>query len=135
MAIHARQVFQDNLNRKAGPQPVSGRFDLRVLGDMPDDLDATWTNLTDPAVELVWPQGVKATLRVEGSSAFIAGASPSTLDAIAVEPQTHAPQGLRRLVAAEPGGLTMLAPQGTLSLVVRLAFEQLPTSRQLTQAR
>ena len=63
-------------------------------------------------------------MRIEASSAFVAGASPSAMDAVAVEPQTHAPQGLRRLLAGEPGGLTMLAPRKRLSLIVRLAFEE-----------
>ena len=124
LAIHARDVFRDNLDSKAHPQPATGPFDLRALGDMPDELDATWTNLSDPAVELAWPEGVRATMRIEASSAFVAGASPRAMDAVAMEAQTHAPQGLRRLLAGEPGGLTMLAPRKTLSLVVRLAFEE-----------
>jgi aldose 1-epimerase len=125
VAIHGGRVFPNNLNGDSRPQPVDGRFDLRALGDMQDDIDATWTDLSDPAVELVWPQRARATIRVEDSSAFLAGASPSTIDAIAVEPQTHAPQGLRRLLAGAPGGLALLAPRETLTLVVRLAFERL----------
>jgi len=124
VAIHARDVFRDNLNSEAHPQPVGGPFDLRALGDIPDELDSTWTNLSDPAVELAWPAAVRATMRIEASSAFVAGASPSAMDAVAIEPQTHAPQGLRRLLAGEPGGLARLAPRETLSLVVRLAFEE-----------
>ena len=124
LAIHARNVFRNNLNSEARPRPVNGPFDLRALGDMPNELDATWTNLSDPAVELAWPVGVRATLHIEASSAFVAAASPSSMDAVAVEPQTNAPQGLRRLLAGESGGLTMLAPRKTLSLVVRLAFEE-----------
>jgi len=89
------------------------------------DVDATWTDISDPAVELVWPQIAHVLIRVEASTAFIAAASSSTIDAIAVEPQTHAPYGLRRLLAGESGGLTLLAPNETLSLVARLAFEEL----------
>ena len=63
--------------------------------------------------------------KAEAAMTFIVAASPSTLDAIAVEPQTHAPHGLRRLLAGEPGGLTLLEPHETLSVVARLGFEQL----------
>ena len=79
----------------------------------------------DPAVELVWPQRAQATMHVDSSSTFIIAASPRTVDAIAIEPQTHAPYGLRRLLAGESGGLTLLAPHETLSLVALLEFEQL----------
>ena len=124
VAIHGARVFPDNRDGRTRQQPVEGPLDLRVLGEMPD-VDATWTDISDPAVELVWPQIAHVLIRVEASTAFIAAASSSTIDAIAVEPQTHAPHGLRRLLAGESGGLTLLAPNETLSLVARLAFEEL----------
>jgi len=125
VAIHGASVFPNNLDPGVRSQPVGGKFDLRVVREMPDDTDATWTALSEPAVELVWPQRAKAIMRVEAAMTFIVAASPSTLDAIAVEPQTHAPHGLRRLLAGEPGGLTLLEPHETLSVVARLGFEQL----------
>ncbi len=131
VAIHGRSAFHDNLNSDARQQPVDGPFDLRTLGEMPD-IDATWTDLADPAVELVWPQIARASIRVEASTAFISAASPRTIDAIAVEPQTHAPHGLRRLLAGEPGGLRVLDPRETLSLVARFTFEPLAGSRPLS---
>ena len=124
VAIHGARVFPDNLDGRTRQQPVEGPLDLRALGEMPD-VDATWTDLSDPAAELVWPQIAHVLIRVEASAAFIAAASSSTIDAIAVEPQTHAPHGLRRLLAGESGGLRLLAPNETLSLVARLAFEEL----------
>ena len=124
VAIHGRSVFPDNLDRDARQQPVDGPFDLWAPREMPD-IDATWTDLADPAAELVWPQVARAFIRVEASTAFIAAASPSTIDAIAMEPQTHAPHGLRRLLAGEPGGLSVLDPGETLSLVARFTFEPL----------
>jgi aldose 1-epimerase len=125
VAIHGGRVFPNNLESEARSHPVGGTFDLRVLGEMASDTDATWTNLDDPAVELVWPQRARGLMRMKPSNMFIVAASPSAMDAIAVEPQTHVPYGLRRLLAGEPGGLTLLAPHETLSLVALLGFEQL----------
>jgi hypothetical protein len=42
------------------------------------------------------------------------------VDAVAVEVQTHAPQGLRRLERREPGALALLDPRAALSLTVEL---------------
>ena len=89
VAIHGARVFPDNADGRTRQQPVEGPLDLRVLGEMPD-VDATWTDISDPAVELVWPQIAHVLIRVEASTAFIAAASSSTIDAIAVEPQTPA---------------------------------------------
>jgi hypothetical protein len=55
---------------------------------------------------------------------FIVAASPGEIDAVAVEPETHAPQGLRRLLRGEPDALTMLAPGERLELVMELAFKR-----------
>jgi len=124
LAIHGARVFPDNLDGGTRQQPVDGPLDLRALGEMPD-IDATWTDLSDPAVELVWPHIADVLIGVEASTTFIAAASSSTIDAIAVEPQTHAPHGLRRLQAQEPGGLAVLAPEETLSLAARFTFGRL----------
>jgi galactose mutarotase-like enzyme len=93
---------------------------------MPDGLDATWTDLGVPPVELAWPGlGVSATMRVAADTVFIVAASPPSLDAIAVEPQTHAPQGVRRLLNHEPGALAVLDPRDSLRLSVDLEFRRL----------
>jgi len=110
----------------ADPEPVRGSLDLRALGEMAAGLDATWTGLADPAVELAWPEaGVRAEMRIDTPSPHVAAAAIVGLDAIAVEPQTHAPQGLRRLLRGNPGALAMLDPGATLPLGIELRFERL----------
>ncbi len=130
VAIRGAAVFTRNAATEARPVPAHGPFDLRAVDEMPADLDATWTDLAEPPVELRWPdQGVGATMRIASPTRHVVAASPGGLDAIAVEPETHAPQGLRRLLNGEPGGLTMLGPGRTLDLGVELAFERLGDAR------
>ena len=45
----------------------------------------------------------------------MAVATPPELDAIAVEPQTHAPDGLRRLMDGRPDGLSWLPAAESLA--------------------
>ena len=126
LAIRGDTVDPSNTATAPGPEPVSGRFDLREVGAMAADLDATWSDLAEPPVELVWPdQHIRAVMRLAAPTAYIVAASPGQLDAIAVEAQTHAPQGLRRMLDGEPGGLTMLESGRTLRLHVELAFDRL----------
>jgi galactose mutarotase-like enzyme len=69
LAIAASSVHPSNLATDAQPIPVTGRLDRRRLEDMPDGLDATWTDLADPPVTLEWPAaGIRATRRRRGSS-------------------------------------------------------------------
>lgn len=49
----------------------------------------------------------------------------AAFSAVAVEPQTHAPQGLRRLLNREPGAMAMIGPAESLRMGVELAFERL----------
>jgi aldose 1-epimerase len=125
VAIAAALVHPSNVATEARPVPVSGIFDRRRLEALPDGLDSTWTDLADPPVVLVWPNaGVRATMTVEAPTRFIVAASLPGTDAVAVEPQTHAPDGLRRLERGEPGGLALLSPGATLELIVGLRFER-----------
>ena len=125
VAIHADAVYGRNTDSSPEPEPVHGPFDLRALREMPDGLDATWTDLARPPVHLLWSAlGVQATMNVTAPEVFIVAASPRSLEAIAVEPQTHAPQGLRRLLRHEPGALAMLGPEESLRMSVELAFER-----------
>ena len=126
VAIVAAAVHPSNLATDAEPVPVSGLLDRRRLEALPDGLDATWADLGDPPVVLDWPDaGIRAELTVAGPAGappFIVAASPAGIDAIAVEPQTHVPDGLRRLARGEPGGLVLLAAGASLELTATLAF-------------
>jgi aldose 1-epimerase len=124
--VNARTVIRSNLDPSAAAVPVSGSWDLRNVRPMPGDLDAAWLTAGDPAVELRWPDaGVQAFMRLRsGASAWIVAASPSSIDAVAIEPQTHAPYGLRRFLNGEQGALHPLEPGGMLELGIELAFER-----------
>jgi aldose 1-epimerase len=125
VAIHADRVYPDNLSSAPAPEPVAGVTDLREVGDFPAGLDAAWTDLADPPVDLRWPAfGIAATMRVSGPTPHIVAARLSDRDAVAIEPQTHAPQGLRRLLRGEPGAMAVLGPDETLRLAVEIAFQR-----------
>ena len=125
IAIKGESVFSPNTDTPALPSPVGGELDLRQLREVAENLDASWTDLADPAAELAWPEPrVRATMRAIGPSVYLSAASLSFLESIAVEPETNLPQGLRRLLNKEPGGLQMLAPEATLGLRIELAFAQ-----------
>lgn len=122
--INARVGIRTNLDPEARIESVSGPWDLRAMRSMSDDLDAAWSNPSEPAVELRWAElGVTASLHAESEAGvWIVAASPDGLDGIAVEPQTHAPYGLHRLLRGQPGGLHPLAAGATLRLSISLAF-------------
>ena len=136
VAIRGDAVHPMNSGIQARAEPVAGLFDLRALAPMPPDLDATWTELGTPQVELVWPtMGVGATMRITAPTTYVVAASPANRDAVAVEPQTHAVQGLWRLLNGQPGGLTMLGPEQELALGVEMAFERVAPSSPLDAVR
>lgn len=124
--INAERAIASNTDPRARIEPVNGPMDLRVMRPVPPELDAAWLALGDPAVGLRWPElGITATLRVRtDGEPWIVAASPAALDAVAVEPQTHAPYGLRRFLNGEPAGLIPLAPHATMRLAIRLAFRR-----------
>jgi aldose 1-epimerase len=130
VAISAGLVFDTNSGSPVSPAAVQGELDRRSLSEMPDDLDATWTGLSDPPLELRWPElGIGATMSVSPTGAYVVAASPGELDAIAVEPQTHAPDGLRRLVKGESGALAWVEPGASLTLETRLTFATIQEER------
>jgi Galactose mutarotase and related enzymes len=135
--INAPIVLRSNTDPDATVEPVSGPWDLRAMRPMPADLDAAWLAPGDPAVELRWPElSVRATLRARSDAGLcIVAASPSSLDAVAIEPQTHAPHGLRRFLNGEAGGLHSLAPGTTLRLTIELALEQVVAGDQPARDR
>jgi aldose 1-epimerase len=125
VAIAAAAVHPSNLATEALPVPVSGAYDRRHLEAMPEGLDSTWTDLGDPPVILRWPEtGIRATMTIAAPARFVVAANLAGTDAVAVEPQTHAPDGIRRLLAGEPGGLALIPPGARLELAVGLAFER-----------
>ena len=124
LRVNADAVLPSNIEPDAAVEAASGPWDLRAMGAVPDDLDATWLAPGDPAVELAWPEiGINAVMRVRSiAGVCLVVASPSSLDAVAIEPQTHAPQGLRRFLRGEPGGLHAIEPGGALWLSTELTF-------------
>ena len=122
VAIRGASVFAPNTDTPAEPEPVAGPTDLRQLGPITDGLDATWLELASPPVALRWPAlGIAAEMRVEAPTVVIVAASLSGIG-LAVEPETHAPQGIRRLLRGEPAPLTMIQPGTALVLEMELAF-------------
>ena len=125
VAIRGESVYLRNQDTSPRPIAVAGTSDLRSVARMADGLDGTWANLIGTPVELRWPDlGIRAEMRVASPSLCIVAASPAGAAAVAVEPETHAPQGLRRLLRGEPDALTMLPPGERLELVMELAFER-----------
>jgi aldose 1-epimerase len=127
VAIRGDAVYPSNTatEPRPEPEPVRGPLDLRTLGVMSPGLDATWAGLAEPPVELLWPDAaIRATMRISAPTRYVVAASSSDLGAVAVEPETHAPQGLRRMLDGLPGGLAVLGPGRRLALAVELAFER-----------
>ena len=125
MAIHSGLVYPSNEHSDPEPIPATGELDLRQPTEMAVGVDATWPQVADPAVDLWWPDaGVHCVMRVLSATPHIVAANPGNRAAIAVEPETHAPQGLRRLVAGSPGAMTLLAGGETLRLTSVLEFER-----------
>ena len=123
--VPAALVFDDNTVSNPQPKAVSGSTDLRSARELEVGVDTTWTGLTGYMVELVWLEHeLRATMLVEtsGNLVIVAARLPTMDDAIALEPQTHAPQGLRRLVNGEPDAMTLLPPGETLRLSATLHF-------------
>lgn len=127
--LPAARVFADNAVCDIMPRRVAGAMDLRRAAPLPADVDATWTDLAAPTVELIWPaDGVAATMTVHARQAVIVGANPTRLDATAVEPETHAPYGLLRLLRRQPYAIESIPPGETLTLGLAITFRRIPTS-------
>jgi aldose 1-epimerase len=123
--IAADHVYRNNASSAMRSAPVEGPVDMRQRSVMADDLDETWPDPADPAVRMWWPRnGVTATIRLESPAPHITAASPAWCDAIAVEPQTHAPEGLRRLLEGFPGAMRWIEPGDTLRQVMTFNFER-----------
>jgi len=63
-------------------------------------------------------------MRAEAPAVYIVAASPSHLDAVALEAQTNAPQTIRRLLNGERGAPVLLEPGDVLRLGLEFTFER-----------
>ncbi len=125
LRVPAASVYRSNTDSAPRPEPATGPFALWRGGEPAPDLDATWTELDAPIVELAWPQaGVRARLQADAPTLHVAVATPSGRDASAVEPQTHGPDPLRRLALAEPGAPMVLGPGEELPFTLRMTVER-----------
>jgi aldose 1-epimerase len=126
--LPAERAYASNSDSPPEPAPIAGDLDLRTLAPPADELDGTWAGLTDPRVELAWPDaGVRALIRIETDApgTLVAVATPHGLDAIAVEPQTHGPDPFRRLAAGEPDPPALLPPGGSMRLALHMTAERI----------
>jgi aldose 1-epimerase len=127
VGVPAQSVYPTNTASPRTPNPVAGTLDLREPANPPRGVDATWSDLATRTIDLAWPRlGLTAHLDVDAARVCVAIAAPADLGAVAVEPQTHAPDGLRRLAEGEPDAVMLLDPATPLRLGVRLAFGPSP---------
>lgn len=121
LSVDAPAVYPSNDGSPAVPSAVQGPLDLRDMAEPAPGLDATWAQLGRGGVRLSWPHlGVHAVLRLSSASSHVVVATPAELDATAVEVQSHAPDGLRRLRNGEPGAPAVLQPGERLRLELEL---------------
>ena len=125
LRVPAGEVYAANSGSSAVPQPVDETFDLGALRAPTPGLDVTFAAIEPPVIGLAWPElGIRATLEVAtAGDTLVAVATPPDIGAIAVEPQTHGPDGLRRLLNGERDALRMLEPGTALTLDLRLTVE------------
>ena len=125
--IDCALTYGPNNDTHDTPRPVSGALDVRTPQTLSEGVDSTWTQPADPPVELSWPaHGFSAQMRAPFPTLHITAADAPERGAIAVEPQTHAPQGLRRLIDGQPGAMTVI-PAGTeIVLPITLDFAPRP---------
>ena len=126
LVVNSSLVYPSNLDSPARPVPVKGNLDLRARQPMAAGVDATWAYVADPQVELWWPvERLHAVMRAQTATPHIVAANPPERRAMAVEPQTHAPQGLRRLINREPGAMTLVQPTEVLDITTTIEFDRL----------
>lgn len=123
--VPAAAAFADNTDTAARPEPVTGDLDLRDPRPLATGVDACWVDLAEPCVRLSWDDlGLELAMSADDPGIVAVAAHPAGFGAVAVELQTCAPAGVRRLVGAEPYALRPLDPGGRLDLVVELAFSR-----------
>jgi aldose 1-epimerase len=125
VTIPSTKGFPVNACTAAQPQPMTGALDLGSGAELPPNTDATWCELTSSTVEVAWPgERIGMAMRAEADDVVIVGARPAGLNTVAVEAQSHAPDGLRRLLRGEPHAMRLLAADETLRFTITLTFHQ-----------
>jgi len=125
--VPAAHVFPDNTDTAVRPHPARGPLDLRTPAALAVGTDACWVGLDAPVVTLAWHElGIALTMAADDPGIVAVAANPPDRDGVAVELQTHAPAGIRRLLNAEPYALHALGAGETLSLTLTLAHSRLP---------
>lgn len=126
LRVPAAEVYAANSGSAHEPEPVHDALDLRTAAAPPPALDVTFAAVDPPAIELTWPDPrIRAVLEVAtAGSTLVAVATPPDIGAVAVEPQTHGPDGLRRLLLGERDALSLLEPGASMTLELRLTVER-----------
>ena len=125
LRVKADRVYASNTVPEGEPEAVAGPLDLREMGVPAAGLDGTWTDNSQGGVELAWPElGLQVTMTASRNARYVAVATPPELDAIAVEPQTHAPDGLQRLLEGRSDGLVQIAAGESLDFDVAIAISR-----------
>jgi len=128
--IACAETYGPNEQPLLAPVPVTGDLDLRSRQALAEGVDSTWTQPADPPIELWWPhESLHATIRAPFPTLHVTAAYAADLGAIAVEPQTHAPQGLSRLINAQPGAIALIQPGDALVLPITIDFEWMTSTR------
>jgi aldose 1-epimerase len=91
---------------------------------------ALYTAPREHVVGMRWPRrDVRAELSFAAAADHLLVFALEPADAIAIEPQTHAPDGHRRTLAGEPGGIATLAPSERLCVAYTLRLWDEPTTK------
>lgn len=115
--LPAEFVYPSEGNLPTGdPIPVDARTDLRGLGVPAAGVDECWTGLTDRRIRLRRGDGLALDYRFGATADHVVLAAIPDLDAVAIEPQTHAVDGHARAERGESGGVAVLAPGERLAV-------------------
>ncbi|HEX2850687.1 MAG TPA: hypothetical protein VHN98_09050 [Acidimicrobiales bacterium] len=105
------------------PVPVSGAADMRAEDRPHWGFDGVLTDLTDAGVDLRWDGAVHARLAFSQGADHVTVAAFDDFGAVAVEPQTHATDGIGRLARGETGAAAALAPDQSLAVTFTLTID------------
>jgi aldose 1-epimerase len=122
LQMPAANVQIDNAQPLGRSTPVLDDFDLRTGRVLPRGADGTWSALSEQRLRMRashW--GFDVTQSFSLTVSHVAIARPTDFEATAVEPQTHAPDGLERLLAGVDGGMAVLPPGDELAVNFRWA--------------